>query len=264
MGPLAEPKYPDIPGLDSFKGAKFHSARWDHDHDLKGERVASIGTGASAIQLVPAIQPDVEKLHVFQRTPPWIFPHSNRADQADRAAALPGVPRAPAARARRRVRDARDGGARLRQAAAADEAGRGASRASTCASRSATPSCCEKVDAGLHDRLQADPALEPLVPRARQAERRARDRRHLGGARALDRHGRRHRARGRHDHLQHRLPRGRHAGGQAGARTRRRDARRAVEGQPARAPRLARCPASRTCSCCSARTPASGTARWST
>src|SRR3954464_11826565 len=78
MGPLAEPKYPAIPGLDGFKGAKFHSARWDHEHDLKGERVASIGTGASAIQLVPSIQPDVEKLHVFQRTPPWVFPHSNR------------------------------------------------------------------------------------------------------------------------------------------------------------------------------------------
>jgi len=78
MGPLAEPKYPDIPGLDKFKGAQFHSARWDHDHDLKGERVASIGTGASAIQLVPSIQPDVEQLHVFQRTPPWVFPHSNR------------------------------------------------------------------------------------------------------------------------------------------------------------------------------------------
>jgi cation diffusion facilitator CzcD-associated flavoprotein CzcO len=78
MGPLAEPKVPDIPGLDSFKGAKFHSARWDHDHDVSGERVASIGTGASAIQLVPSIQPDVERLHVFQRTPPWVFPHSNR------------------------------------------------------------------------------------------------------------------------------------------------------------------------------------------
>jgi cation diffusion facilitator CzcD-associated flavoprotein CzcO len=78
MGPLAEPKIPDIPGIEDFKGAKFHSARWDHEHDLTGERVASIGTGASAIQLVPSIQPDVEKLHVFQRTPPWIMPHSNR------------------------------------------------------------------------------------------------------------------------------------------------------------------------------------------
>jgi cation diffusion facilitator CzcD-associated flavoprotein CzcO len=78
VGPLAEPKIPDIPGLESFKGRSFHSARWDHDHDLTGKRVASIGTGASAIQLVPQVQPDVEKLHVFQRTPPWIFPHSNR------------------------------------------------------------------------------------------------------------------------------------------------------------------------------------------
>jgi cation diffusion facilitator CzcD-associated flavoprotein CzcO len=78
MGPLADPKVPDIPGLDSFKGTTFHSARWNHEHDLSGERVASIGTGASAIQLVPAIQPDVAKLHVFQRTPPWIMPHSNR------------------------------------------------------------------------------------------------------------------------------------------------------------------------------------------
>ena len=79
MGPLAEPKKPDIPGLDSFEGKVFHSARWDHDHDLTGERVASIGTGASAIQYVPTIQPDVSKLHVFQRTAPWVMPHSNRA-----------------------------------------------------------------------------------------------------------------------------------------------------------------------------------------
>src|SRR3954463_14093200 len=78
-GPLTEPKVPDIPGLDSFEGKTMHSARWDHDYDLEGKRVASIGTGASAIQYVPAIQPDVAQLHVFQRTPPWIFPHSNRA-----------------------------------------------------------------------------------------------------------------------------------------------------------------------------------------
>jgi cation diffusion facilitator CzcD-associated flavoprotein CzcO len=78
MGPLTEPKIPDIPGLDDFEGATFHSARWDHDYDLTGKRVASIGTGASAIQYVPEIQPQVERLHVFQRTPPWISPHSNR------------------------------------------------------------------------------------------------------------------------------------------------------------------------------------------
>jgi cation diffusion facilitator CzcD-associated flavoprotein CzcO len=78
MGPLAEPRIPDIPGLESFEGETFHSARWNHDYDFAGKRVASIGTGASAIQYVPALQPDVEQLHVFQRTAPWIFPHSNR------------------------------------------------------------------------------------------------------------------------------------------------------------------------------------------
>jgi cation diffusion facilitator CzcD-associated flavoprotein CzcO len=78
MGPLTEPKVPDIPGLEDFKGETWHSARWNHDYDLSGKRVASIGTGASAIQYVPAIQPEVEQLHVFQRTPPWIVRHTNR------------------------------------------------------------------------------------------------------------------------------------------------------------------------------------------
>jgi cation diffusion facilitator CzcD-associated flavoprotein CzcO len=72
MGPLSEPKIPAIEGLDSFEGEVMHSARWNHDYDFRGKRVASIGTGASAIQYVPAIQPDVEQLHVFQRTPPWV------------------------------------------------------------------------------------------------------------------------------------------------------------------------------------------------
>jgi len=78
-GTLTEPSLPDLPGLGSFAGTTFHSARWDHGHDLRGERVAVIGTGASAIQLVPAIQPDVAQLHVFQRTAPWVMPHTARA-----------------------------------------------------------------------------------------------------------------------------------------------------------------------------------------
>jgi cation diffusion facilitator CzcD-associated flavoprotein CzcO len=73
-GALAEPVIPDLPGLNSFKGARFHSARWDHSVDLTGKRVAVIGTGASAIQFVPAIQPTVDHMTVFQRTPPWIMP----------------------------------------------------------------------------------------------------------------------------------------------------------------------------------------------
>ena len=75
MGPLAEPKTPPLEGLDDFEGETFHSARWNHDYDLRGKRVAAIGTGASAIQFVPEIQKDVEQLHVFQRTPPWVMPH---------------------------------------------------------------------------------------------------------------------------------------------------------------------------------------------
>lgn len=77
-GPLVEPKLPGFPGLDTFEGITMHSARWDHDVDLTGLRVASVGTGASAIQYVPRIAPQVRQLHVLQRTPPWVMPHSAR------------------------------------------------------------------------------------------------------------------------------------------------------------------------------------------
>ncbi|OIJ67584.1 flavin-containing monooxygenase [Streptomyces mangrovisoli] len=78
-GPLSDPKVPEIPGLNSFPGKVFHSARWDHDEDLSGKRVAMVGTGASAIQIVPAIQPKVGRLTLFQRTPPWVMPRMDRA-----------------------------------------------------------------------------------------------------------------------------------------------------------------------------------------
>ncbi|MFE2536728.1 flavin-containing monooxygenase [Streptomyces sp. NPDC059371] len=78
-GPLSDPKIPSVPGIDTFTGKVFHSARWDHDYDLRGKRVAMIGTGASAIQIVPAIQPDVARLTLFQRTPPWVMPRVDRA-----------------------------------------------------------------------------------------------------------------------------------------------------------------------------------------
>ncbi|MGK5499725.1 flavin-containing monooxygenase [Streptomyces sp. URMC 125] len=77
-GPLSDPKIPGIPGLDGFPGKVFHSAQWDHDYDLRGKRVAVIGTGASAIQIVPAIQPVAGRLTVFQRTPPWVMPRMDR------------------------------------------------------------------------------------------------------------------------------------------------------------------------------------------
>ena len=74
VGQLNRPLYPDIQGRDSFTGTAFHSARWNHDVDLRGKRVAVIGTGASAVQFIPEIAPVVGELLVFQRTPPWLGP----------------------------------------------------------------------------------------------------------------------------------------------------------------------------------------------
>src|SRR5262245_34399895 len=77
-GALHLPSYPEIRGLDRFAGRTFHSARWDHDYDLAGKRVAVIGTGASAIQFVPQIARQVARLDLYQRTPPWILPKPDR------------------------------------------------------------------------------------------------------------------------------------------------------------------------------------------
>ena len=77
IGLFHTPAVPDIAGLDDFSGTMFHSARWDHDHDLTGEHVAVIGTGASAIQVVPAIADRVASLTLYQRTPPWVLPRKD-------------------------------------------------------------------------------------------------------------------------------------------------------------------------------------------
>lgn len=76
-GALHLPSIPELPGASSFAGTTFHSARWNHGHDLRGKQVAVIGTGASTIQFVPQIAPEVSKLHVFQRTPAWIMPKAD-------------------------------------------------------------------------------------------------------------------------------------------------------------------------------------------
>jgi cation diffusion facilitator CzcD-associated flavoprotein CzcO len=77
-GPLSTPVVPAFPGLDDFTGARFHTNGWDHDVDLVGKRVAVIGSGASAAQVIPAIQPEVAHLHVFQRSPHWVLPRPDR------------------------------------------------------------------------------------------------------------------------------------------------------------------------------------------
>src|SRR5699024_4434378 len=73
-GPWHEPRIPDIPGLDSFPGTVFHSSRWNHDDELRGNRVAVVGSGASAVQFVPEIAPRVAQLRLFQRTAQWVLP----------------------------------------------------------------------------------------------------------------------------------------------------------------------------------------------
>jgi cation diffusion facilitator CzcD-associated flavoprotein CzcO len=76
-GVLHHPVFPDIEGLGTFEGDCFHSAQWDHDAKLEGKRIGIIGTGSTAIQIVPAIIDDVEKVSLFQRTPQWVLPLPN-------------------------------------------------------------------------------------------------------------------------------------------------------------------------------------------
>lgn len=81
-GPLADVSWPDIRGLDSYTGHKIHSARWDHDYDMTGKRVAVIGTGASAVQIIPELVKKAAKVKVFQRTPGWVLPRVDFAHPA--------------------------------------------------------------------------------------------------------------------------------------------------------------------------------------
>lgn len=92
LGFLVEPSLPDIPGIETFAGAIMHSARWDHSWQAAGRRVAVVGTGASAIQIVPSIQPEVEHLTVFQRTAPFVVPHNNHPLKARTKALYKLVP----------------------------------------------------------------------------------------------------------------------------------------------------------------------------
>jgi cation diffusion facilitator CzcD-associated flavoprotein CzcO len=92
IGALHVPSYPDLKGLESFRGTTFHSAEWDHSYDLTGKRVAVIGTGASAIQFVPQVAGRAASLKLFQRTPPWIQPKPDFAVPKPARGLLAGVP----------------------------------------------------------------------------------------------------------------------------------------------------------------------------
>ncbi len=92
VGGLVDPALPDIKGIHSFGGELFHTARWNHDFDITGKRVGVIGTGASAVQVVPSIAPQVEQLSVFQRSAAWVMPkrdHRYSEDTKQRLARFP-------------------------------------------------------------------------------------------------------------------------------------------------------------------------------
>jgi cation diffusion facilitator CzcD-associated flavoprotein CzcO len=91
-GGLSEPKLPEIDGIEDFTGEVFHTARWNHDYDLTGKRVAVIGTGASAIQIIPEIAQKVGHLDVYQRTAPWVIPRNDREYTAIERFAFRHVP----------------------------------------------------------------------------------------------------------------------------------------------------------------------------
>ncbi len=91
-GGLTEPLFPDIPGMDVFSGPRMHTARWDHSVDFAGARVAVIGTGASAIQVIPALAQVAQEVVVMQRTPPWVMPRRDRAVPAWYRSLLDAVP----------------------------------------------------------------------------------------------------------------------------------------------------------------------------
>jgi cation diffusion facilitator CzcD-associated flavoprotein CzcO len=82
LGQLNRPHTPDLPGLASFEGTTFHSARWNHEHDVAGERVAVIGNGASALQFIPEIAKTAERVTVFQRSANWVIPRNDRSFSA--------------------------------------------------------------------------------------------------------------------------------------------------------------------------------------
>jgi len=85
VGALNRPHIPDIPGRESFTGPAFHSAEWQHQHDLRGRRVAVVGTGASAFQLAPEVAKQAERLLVFQRSPPWMVPNPRYHERVSEA-----------------------------------------------------------------------------------------------------------------------------------------------------------------------------------
>ena len=170
-GALSEPALPDIEGIGDFQGELFHSATWDHSIDLRGKRVAVIGTGASAIQLVPEVAKRAGHLDVYQRTAPWVLPRVARRYSAVERAALRHVPGLQKAY---RVGDywLRESNVPVLRAVHVADRGAPDAGAAQHPPRDRGPGAARGRDTRLHAVLQADPAEQRLVPHARPAARR--------------------------------------------------------------------------------------------
>ena len=263
---VATPSCPTSTASTRFAGEVFHSAQWNHDYDLTGKRVAVIGTGASAIQIVPEIAKQVGHLDVYQRTAPWVMPRHDRAYTwpeklaFQHAAAGCSGPTAPA------IYWGREcfvlGLHRQPEARPARQAG-GARATSRKGDR--RPGAARQGHPDLRDRLQAHPDLQRLLPRARPRQRRPGHRRHRRG----DRRARVVTADGTERevdaivvatgfHITD-LPIADHLRGRDGVTL----AEHFARGTACRPTRARRSPASPTCSSSSAPTPASATRAWS-
>ena len=255
IGMFGEPVEPDVPGLDRFQGTMFHSADWADDHDLTGERVAVIGSAASAVQLIPEIAPVVESLHRLPAHTELGLAQGRRPVLRRRAGGVRGRSRRAPGVARRDLHH-------HRPEPAPSPTPNGARSTSSTDAATSTWSRTRSSAPGMTPdgavRLQATAGVEPLLPDVQPAARRARHRADHRGHRARDRDGRRHDARGRHHRPRHRLrhhevPRRARRGRPRRARHRRRVVRRR-----AGVPRHHHERASRTCSCSTARTPTTG------
>ena len=165
-GALVEPRLPDIDGIDSFQGEVFHSARWDHDVDLAGKRVAVIGTGASAIQIVPEIAQVAGHLDVYQRTAPWVLPRNDRPYTAARAARCSSrLPAAAEALPRRRSTGVVRPTSPASPSSRGSRAGRAAGAGATSPASISDPALRERLTPDFRIGLQADPDLQHLLPR---------------------------------------------------------------------------------------------------
>ena len=206
-GQLTRPQVPHVEGIDDFSGSVFHSAEWDHSHDLKGRNVAVIGTGASAIQFVPEVAKEAGTLTIYQRSAPWILPKTDRE--------YPEWERRIFERFPARVAAARAGFFTFFEAGTYGFTGnaRGpgpvSSRGQCLPLERARgrPGALRARHPRLRDRLQARPLHQRLVLDPARAKCRAPERRRPAGHGDWSRWRRRRGARGGHDHLGHRLRR---------------------------------------------------------